>query len=128
MTRNFRLEKNDSDDIGFAKASLVSGVLKFSEFKQWLYYVIEHQDQVPAYFWDILDIENKFDFKPFSVMGFNPSWEHTESESDALDGIGYRRWNDFLSDAVPREVALQELDRNPHVEKRFRETFPFIDW
>ncbi|MFQ3789867.1 hypothetical protein [Halomonas sp. A29] len=128
MKLKLRLDKNDCDDIGFAKACLVAGVLEFAEFKEWIYYVVGHQDQVPAYFWDILDIENKFDFKPLSVMGFNPSWKHTESENDALDGIGYRRWNDFVSDAVPRDLALQALERNPHIEQRFREMFPFISW
>ncbi|GAA0398495.1 hypothetical protein GCM10009133_04160 [Cocleimonas flava] len=120
--------KNDCDDVGFAKACLVSGILDFNEFKQWIYHVIEIQKDVPLYFWDILDIENKFDFKPLSVMGFNPYWKHTKIEDYALEGIGYKRRDDFVSDAVPREKALKALEENPHIERRFRELFPFIDW
>lgn len=128
MKPKLRLDKNDCDDIGFAKACLVAGVLEFSEFKKWIYYVIENQDEVPAYFWDVLEVESKFDFKPLLVMGFNPYWHHTASENNALDGIGYRRWDDFVSDAVPREMALRELNKNPHIEQRFREMFPFVNW
>src|SRR5690606_32310383 len=106
MAQSLRLEKNDCDDIGFAKACLFAGVLNFAEFKKWLYHVIENQDQVPSYFWDILDIESKYDFKPLSVMGFNPYWNHTKDESNALEGIGYMRMADFVSDVVDREDAI----------------------
>lgn len=128
MKKFLRLEKNDCDDIGFAKACLVAGALDFKEFKQWILYVIESQEEVPLYFWEILDLESKFDFKPLSVMGFNPYWEHTEQENNALDGIGYRRRLDFVSDVVSRSSALKALEENPHIEQRFKEMFPFIEW
>jgi len=125
---SLRLEKNDCDDIGFARACLISGVVDFDEFKQWIYHVVEIQDEVPSYFWDILDIEDKFDFKPLSIMGFNPYWQHTGTEEYALDGIAYKRRKDHVSDAVSSKAALNALVENPHIEKRFREMFPFIKW
>ncbi|WP_421710315.1 hypothetical protein [Algihabitans sp.] len=127
MVRDLRLEKNDCDDIGFVKACLVAGVIDFEEFKKWIYHVIENQNEVPSYFWDILDLKNKFDFKPISIMGFIPYWEHDEGEGNALDGIGYRRKTDFSSDVVSREQATKSLEKNMHIEQRFRDTFPFID-
>ena len=127
MLRDFRLEKNDCDDIGFVKACLVAGVIDFDEFKKWIYYVIENQEEVPSYFWDICDIRDKFDFKPIAVMGFNPYWKHSQEEGEALDGIGYKRFADFRSDASSKQDALRALVKNPHIEIRFNNTFPFIE-
>lgn len=64
---------------------------------------------------------------PLRIMGFNPYWKHTEDEDDALGRIGYKRSFDFKSDAVSRSVALQKLASNPHIESRFRWTFPFFN-
>ena len=128
---DFKLEKNNSDDIGFASTCLIADILSFEEFKQWLYYVIEHADDVPTYFFDILDIKEKFDFtlKRHEVIGFTPSWQgSSDKEEDALDGIGYKRNSDFSSDASSKEAALKALSENPHIEQRFRDTFPFIEW
>ena len=123
----FRLTKNDCEDIGFAQSCLTAGIISFDELKQWLFWVIETEDDVPNYIWDIIDLKEKFDFVPLRIMGFNPYWEHTDDEDDALDGIGYKRSLDFNSDAVSRSDALQKLIANPHIEERFRKTFPFID-
>ncbi len=122
-----RLTKDDCEDIGFAKSCLTAGILSFDEFKQWLFLVIENEDDVPNYVWDIIDLKEKFDFVPLRIMGFNPYWKHTNDEDDALDGIGYKRRSDFNSDAVSRSDALQKLADNSHIEDRFKTTFPFIE-
>ena len=123
-----RLTKDDCEDIGFAASCLTAGILSFDEFKQWLFWVIENEDDVPNYVWDIIDLKEKLDFVPLRIMGFNPYWEHTDDEDDALDGIGYTRRSDFNSDAVSRSDALQKLADNSHVEDRFKATFPFIEF
>lgn len=38
----FSLTRNDSSDIDFALACLMAGAIHFGEFKEWLYFVIEH--------------------------------------------------------------------------------------
>jgi hypothetical protein len=130
MNRPFRLTKTDSEDIGFASTCLVAGAITFSEFKGWLYFVIQHTDDVPNYFFDILDIQEKFDYtlKRHSIVGFTLGWECTRQEENALDGIAYKRNSNHDSDSVSRNDALIALKENPHIEKRFRDLFPFIRW
>lgn len=60
-------------------------------------------------------------------MGFTPYWDLKHEEVKALAGIGYKRFPGFCSDFVGREAALRALEKNPHIERIFRETFPFID-
>lgn len=122
------LTKNNCDDIGFAKSCLLAGVISFDEFKKWLFWVVENEEEVPNYFWDLIDLKEKDEFNPLRIMGFNPYWSHSDDEDDALDGIGYKRKPDFTSDATSRTDALRKLANNPHIEKRFRETFPFIEF
>ncbi len=124
---NWRLTKQDSDDIGFVYSCLVSGAISFEEFKSWLYLVIEQEDEVPSYVWDAIDLNQKFDFVPLKVMGFTPGWKRSDDENDAINGISYRRRKDYTSDAVASDDALKKLRENPHIEDRFKKTFPFID-
>lgn len=128
MKQEFHLTKNDNADISFASTALIAGVISFDEFKEWLYLVIQNDDSCPSYVFDIIDLESKFDYtlKMGEILGFIPSWELNDDEEKALDGIGYKRFSDFSSDLAPRQVALAALERNPQVEARFRETFPFI--
>jgi hypothetical protein len=129
MHKPFRLTKEDGEDIGFASTCLVASAISFSEFKEWLYYVIQHSNNVPNYFFDILDIEEKFDYtlKRNSIVGFTPSWEGARQEEHAIDGIAYKRNPNHNSDSVSRNDALIALKENPHIEKRFRELFPFVN-
>ena len=130
MQRRFQLTKDDSADIAFATSSLIIGAITFEEFKEWLYFVIEHSDEVPSYFFDILNAREKFNFtlKVADYLGFWAAWDASDSELDALRGIGFYRFPEFHSDVVQRDQALKALAQNPHVEKRFREMFPFITW
>lgn len=123
----WRMTKDNCDDIGFAYACLVSGVISFEEFKTWLYLVVEQDGDVPNYVWDAIDLTQKFDFLPLKIMGFTPHWDHSLDEADALLGIGYRRGDDFTCDAMGQDAALKILRDNPQIEDRFRTTFPFID-
>lgn len=130
-SHSFKLSKGDSDDIGFASTCLVAGVINFDEFKQWLYFVIENSDDIPGYVFDVLDLHDKFDFtlRMNELMGFHASWQgQCSSEENALDGIAYKRNNDFVSDAVSREEALLDLEKHPQIENKFQTLFPFIKY
>lgn len=126
----FRISKENSEDIDFAGTCVISSIITFEEFKKWLYLIIEQSDQIPEYVYDVLDLNRKFDFtlRSYQILGFDIGYEGTISEENALYGIGYRRNPNYRSDAVSREEALKALVENPHIEKRFREMFPFIDW
>lgn len=124
----WRLTKNNCEDIAFAISCLAAGVISFDEFKQWLYLVVETTGDVPHFIWDITELNDRYDFIPLKIMGFTPHWVHTNDEDDAVDGIGYKRWSSFASDASSRRDALEKLSTNPHIEERFRNTFPFIQF
>jgi len=130
MIKKFRVSRDDCEDLGFATECLVSGVLSFDEFKNWLYEQIKVTDDFPVNLYDVLDIDNKFDYilNSHELIGFTPYWEKNSKEELALDGIGYKRQFDFSSDLSTKEKALQALLENPQIETRFRSTFPFIQF
>ena len=126
-----KLTKNNGEDIGFANSVLISSIITFNEFKKWLYYVIEYsEDTVPTYFFDILDIEEKFDYtlKIAQIVGFYDGGHINSIEEKALCGIGYIRFPEYKSDYVTKKDAIEALSKLPYIEKRFRDMFPFIEW
>lgn len=126
---NFYLIRGDSSDIGFASTCLAAGAISFSEFKEWIFFVIENSEDVPPYMFEILELENRLDYirAAREILGFQPAWNADERELCALDGVGYKRFKNFMSDASGREKALKCLDANQHVEALFRYAFPFIN-
>lgn len=127
MPRKFRVWKDNGEDLGFAISCLMTGAVTFDEFKEWLYIVIENTDNLPGYIFDILDIKERFDFKPSMTIGFIPHWAHVDRELDAIEAIAYKRRADYTSDAVNQDDALNALAENPHIERRFYEIFSFIE-
>ena len=130
MHSKFALNKGNSGDIAFANAALTACAVSFDEFKEWIYFLIQECDELPLYVYSILDVKEKFDYtlRQQEVIGFTAYWDgKTKKEYYALIGIAYKRNVSHISDACDREEALQALRDNPHIEQRFRETFPFID-
>ena len=64
----------------FSQSCLTADVICFDEFKQWLFWGIETEDDVPKTVWDMIDLQEKLDFVPLKQMGFNPYWVHTNDE------------------------------------------------
>ena len=128
MNKSCRVYRDDCEDLGFATECLVGGVISFDEFKNWLYELIKIMDDFPVYLYDILDVDSEFDYtlRSYELIGFTPYWKKSSKEELALDGIGYKRQLDFSSDLSSKDSALQALLENPHIEERFRLTFPFI--
>lgn len=128
--RKMHLTKENSDDLGFANICLTYSAITFDEFKNWIYAIIESSDDYPSFLFDILDAKEKFDYtlKVRQIIGFNPSWDPSESEHQAIAGIAYKRFPNHKSDVARKDPALKALTANPHIESRFRETFPFITW
>ncbi|MCB5200599.1 hypothetical protein LGQ03_15260 [Loktanella sp. TSTF-M6] len=121
-----RLTKDDGEDIGFVKSCFFMGIIDFNELQRWLHHVVETQDDLPDYIWSMLDMKDKFDFKPLKVLGFTPYWDHSREEEQALAGIGYLRSSTFTSDLASKTDAIKLLDDNPHIHERFQHTFPFL--
>lgn len=130
---NFRVSKNDSEDLGFAVTCLFTGSISRDEFNQWIYWVIANtDDELPTFFY-YLD-----EFGPglkdiYAVIGFSPSEDFSESETAALEAIGYRRktlepdsYAIKIGERSSPEKAARCLTRNPHIERRFEAAFPFL--
>ena len=132
--KHWRLTKNDGEDIGFADACLIFDAVSWDEFREWLYFLIGELDEVPTYFFDLLDMKDRTECLCHSheSMGFSGGTNLTKGEFSALTGIAYKRgFYDTPIDYDPvitRRGAMKALARSPHIEERFRETFPFIDY
>ncbi len=118
--------REDSFLIGFILECL--GTITIKEAHQWIYNLIKDHDDLPPYMYCLLDAENERDFK--ETIGFDAYADTTEKEMDALIGISYKRGlstqdGDFN---ISKKKALKALADSPQLEKRFRETFPFIEW
>lgn len=128
----FQINRESCDDLGFAVRAMSSRIISIDEFKDWAYHVIENEniDDIPSYFYNLLEIKGPY-FSAriiMDIVGFYPPWMSTDDEEDALYGVGYKRDVKFTTDAIRREDALSALSRNPHIEQRFRDSFPFIEF
>ena len=134
MSANLRLTKNDSADIAFVENCLMSGAISQNELRQWLYHIIENTDNIPTYVFDLLDTKDLREmFRGANgPIGFFTSSDLNDAESDAVTGIAYKRghYDRPLGHDVyiGRDAALEALEKNLHIEKRFREMFPFIEF
>lgn len=123
----FRLTKNDSADIAFALTCLFSGAIHFREFKEWLYFVIEHAKAPPDYIFDMLDVKLRVDFKPMEIMGWHGGSGLSDDEIDALEGIGFLRGIRTFEDRISRSEALRKLNYSEALFNRVKNFFPFLD-
>lgn len=128
--KDFNLVRENSYDIGFATDCVIVGAITFYEFKEWVHFVIEQSGSWPTYLLEILELDarSNFPLEIGRILGFWPGWGATDQEHLALDGIGFKRFPDYQTDSSVKEDALKALEQNPHVEKKFRELFPFIEW
>lgn len=123
------LTKNNSETIGFVISCLFSTAIDINEFHQWCLKIIKEgdADDVPAYLFDLLEFNGVL-ANVFQVIGFVPHWDHNEDEALSLYGIAYKRGMERYEWPVSRSEAIKKLKRNPQIEEKFQEIFPFIDY
>jgi hypothetical protein len=123
------LNRENSETIGFVIAAVFCAAISKEELRGWAVSVIgaNEVDAVPQYVFELADFNERLP-QLFKIVGFVPHWTHTEDENLALHGIAFKRKREVYNPPVPAEVALAKLQQNPHVETRFRKTFPFIDF
>ncbi|MEN8237476.1 MAG: enterotoxin A family protein [Pseudomonadota bacterium] len=119
------LERNDDYLIGFVSEALISGAINIREAHQWIYNLISKYDNLPTYIYDLPEANNWKEFD--KIIGFH-AYNTSETEFDALSGIAFVRGNITDEEAISKKKALKALKGNPQLEKRFRETFPFIEF
>ena len=126
---HFRMNKDDDADIMFALSCLGYGAILFREFKEWLYFVIEHAEEPPSYVFDMLDVKIRRDFYPMEIMGWHNSDGLSEEEWGSLKGIGVLRGINSLhkDDGLTSSEAVAILKNNEAFFNRVKAFFPFLD-
>jgi hypothetical protein len=123
------LDRTNSEMLAFSIACLTASAIDRAEFQQWLQQLILENDveNLPQY---IFDLEQYSGPLPgiFKIIGFVPSWKHSEKDRFALYGIASKRGR-YMRDLPGREEDAREvLARNKQIENRFRKMFPFVIW
>lgn len=131
MVKNY----NIYDEFGFVHVCKCLGVIDFKEIIEWMYYKIKINDNLPTFFYEGVTASTLNEL--FKIIGKEYYLKFhsglNSSEQRGTCGIGYKRG--FYSKENPCELctektALKNLEKNPHILERFKETFPFIklDW
>lgn len=117
---------NDSALIGFVLNCLGSAIT-IEEAHEWVYYMIKKHDNLPPYFYYLMETPDVRRFE--EAIGFPAYPKLTSDEYSALMGLSYvrgisREDGEFN---ISKKAALNALKRNPQVIERFKEIFPLID-
>lgn len=126
----FFLKRDDGEDIGFASECLICSSIELSEFKKWAeFVVIESDDDIPYYIFEIMHIKEKFDYtlRMREIVGFQPGFSNDDNDVRSLEGIGFLRFTNYESDFSDKATAIDCLHRNERVKFLFKKNFPFID-
>lgn len=128
---SLKLTKEESTDIGFAEECLMAGAITQEEFKIWVLSIIEAEDDIPPYLFDLIDLKDlRQIFKgPNGPIGFLPNSKLLDVESKAIDGIAIKRGlvdNLVYDSHLSKGKALEALSNNEHIEQKFKTLFPFI--
>lgn len=117
---------NDSALIGFVLNCLGSAIT-IEEAHEWVYYMIKKYDNLPPYFYYLMEASDVRRFR--EAIGFPAYPKLTSDEHNALLGLSYVRGiaKEDGKFNISKKEALNALKRNPQVIERFKETFPFID-
>jgi len=118
-----KIDKENSDDLGFALSALACQAITIDEFKEWVGFVIGNF-QYPEEFVDLLDAQ--FIVDACKAIPFTPTLADREAIEKALYGVAYSRFSGLFDASVPEPAAREALSQRGDVLDRFRETFPFI--
>jgi hypothetical protein len=121
------LVNGDSSLIGFVVRCLFNSAIEDKDIRDWSMHMIEKYDDLPLYMYDLPDYK-KGDYNLPELIGFATSWKFSEKDSEALYGIAYKRGFEPYDCSLTKEEAIKRLEECPHIEKKFRDTFPFIDF
>lgn len=121
-------ESADSGKIGFVLTCLYRDAITDEEFLKLIFHIIEHNDDYPPYIIDLTDYKGDRLWL-VKTIGFSTGWPFAEEDDNAIYGITYKRgFKPYKDVTITKEEALKKLEECPHVEKMFREIFPFIDF
>ncbi|MFT0477763.1 hypothetical protein ACMSI6_28275 [Pseudomonas antarctica] len=114
-----------SDELlAFVITCLFCGVIDRQEFNAWCVQAVSMAD-APEYLYDLIEFRDEM-FKVYKVIGYVPSWEHSDADEYALYGIAVRRGFEPFDMPISSDQAIANLDASPEVERLFVEVFDFI--
>jgi hypothetical protein len=121
-----RLILNDSIDLGFAIAALITGTVDRSEIADWAARVIDEVEDPPTYIYVMLDMERYHGRGLHDELGFTPnSGVNSEDEFQYLREIAVRRGkedSDYLGGKIP--VRLGAV-RKAYIDNLLKTNFGF---
>lgn len=118
-------------EVGFVLASRFSGAILFQEIIDWCFYKIESFSDLPTYIFDIVSTSSISELRDaVGILQYGRfNYELSDAEWEALTGIAYKRGfytKEDPCDVCTEKTALENLEKNPHILKKFKQTFPFI--
>ena len=117
---------NDSIDLGFAVAALITGTVDRSEIADWAARVIDEVEDPPTYIYVMLDMERYHGRGLHDELGFTPnSGVNSEDEFQYLREIAVRRGkedSDYLGGKSP--VRLGAV-RKAYIDNLLKTNFGF---
>lgn len=125
VTRGLTRER--SDTIGFVLACLFSSAIDREELREWSFHVIVELDasSTPSYLFDLGDTDGS-PAAIYRLLGFVPSWKHSDLQRLALLGLAITRGRSRVDWPVSASEAMAALRAHPEIQERFRLEFPFI--
>lgn len=127
------LDPMDVEPVAFARLAFERGAIIAPEVREWVWHVVgllteEEVTRLPPFFFDYADFksEDRTDF--FRVSQPYGGAAHSKEEKQAMEAIAWRRGVNTAWTLFDRATAERAEARNPQIEKRFREFFPFIEW
>jgi hypothetical protein len=124
-------EENLYKELGFVTNCHMSGAISFNELIEWIFLQIKREDNLPTFIYSLPDAKDFSELR--HIMGRTIKLKLinslTKLEEEALLGIAFKRrlyTIQELNQLCTKKTALKNLEKNPNVLTRFRETFPFI--
>lgn len=119
-----RITPEDSADLGFAVACLLSGAIDTAELRAWADRAIAAMDDPPLYLFDLVEFDRAA-CHIYDVLGFMP--DEPPFPWRAINGIAVARGRRIDETVVRCQSALEALRKCPEARDAFRRAFPEIE-
>jgi len=114
-----------SDELmAFVISCLFCGAISKKELNVWSAQALSWSNS-PAFLYDLMEFHGEI-FKVYEIVGYVPTWEHSESDEYALYGIAVRRGEEPYDMPLAPSEALAYLEASPDIERLFCRAFEFI--
>lgn len=124
-----KVTRENSADLSFAWACLLSGAIGMDDFTAWAENVVATMpsEDLPPYMIDLMMAKSRRDLTVGirDIIGFWPSTDFDAQSQAALDGLAYLRGAPRSDDMThPRHKALAALRQKPYLKDQFTRMFP----